>query len=124
MRLGGVAKASLEVDGLSLLDRSLRAAATADEVVVVGARVPTRHHVSWTVEDPPSGGPAAGLLAGLDRLDEEPDLVLVLAVDMPRVSGATVERLRSAISADPGCDGALLVDPDGRRQPLAALYRY
>jgi len=122
-RMGGADKAALEVDGVTLLERSLAAAVAALEVVVVGAEVPTSRPVTWTVEEPPSGGPAAAVLAGLDALTLDPDLVVVLAVDMPRVNAATVARLVWAAEADPGVDGAVLVDPHGRRQPLAAAYR-
>jgi CTP:molybdopterin cytidylyltransferase MocA len=52
-----------------------------------------------------------------------PDLVCALAVDMPKVDTGTVARLTWAVEADPAADGALLVDPAGRRQPLAAVYR-
>jgi molybdopterin-guanine dinucleotide biosynthesis protein A len=62
-------------------------------------------------------------LAGLDRLPVVPNLVAVLAVDMPKVNAGTVARLTWAVEADGGVDGALLVDPDGRRQLLAAVYR-
>jgi molybdopterin-guanine dinucleotide biosynthesis protein A len=122
-RLGGVDKAGLELDGVTLLERALAATGSALEVVVVGAEVPTSRAVTWTLEDPPSGGPAAGLLAGLDEFLVPPDLVAVLAVDMPKVNAGTVARLTWAVEADAALDGALLVDPDGRRQPLAAVYR-
>ena len=50
---------------------------------------PTRP-VTFTREDPPCGGPAAGLLAGLRRAAARPpDRSVVLAVDMPRVTPAT-----------------------------------
>ena len=69
---------------------------------------------------------AAGLLAGLRAFYREPDLVLVLAVDMPRVGPGTFARLLEAALA-PGRadrqDGALLVGAGGRRQPLCAVYR-
>jgi molybdopterin-guanine dinucleotide biosynthesis protein A len=122
-RLGGVDKAAIEVDGVSLLERALAAVAAATEVVVVGRPAPTSRPVSWTVEDPPSGGPAAGLLAGLDRFEAPPQLVAVLAVDMPRAHAGTVARLTWAVEGDPGVDGAVLLDADGRRQTLAAVYR-
>lgn len=122
-RMGGVDKASIELHGVTLLERSLAATLAATEVVVVGREVPTSRPVTWTVEEPAGGGPAAGLLAGLDRLPGVPDLVVVLAVDMPKVNAQTVARLTWAVEADPDVDGALLVDPDGRRQPLAAVYR-
>jgi molybdopterin-guanine dinucleotide biosynthesis protein A len=123
-RMGGVDKASIEIDGVTLLERSLAATMSALEVVVVGEQVPTSRAVTWTAEDPPSGGPAAGLLAGLDRFLVVPDLIAVLAVDMPRVNAGTVARLTWAVEADTGIDGAVLQDAEGRRQPLAAVYRH
>lgn len=122
-RMGGIDKATIEVGGVTLLERALAATRSAVEVVVVGGQVPTTRPVTWTREDPPGGGPAAGLLAGLDRFRRDPDLVCVLAVDMPDVDAGTVERLRRSLQADPAAHGACLVDPDGRRQPLAAVYR-
>lgn len=123
-RMDGVDKASIEIDGVTLLERSLAATISALEVVVVGDQVPTSRPVTWTREDPAGGGPAAGLLAGLDRFLRVPDLVAVLAVDMPRLHAGTVARLTWAVEADPAVDGAVLVDGTGRRQPLAAVYRH
>jgi molybdopterin-guanine dinucleotide biosynthesis protein A len=120
-RLGGVDKASIEIDGVTLLERALAATMSAAETVVVGDRVPTSRPVTWAREDPPGGGPAAGLLAGLDRLTSEPDLVCVLAVDMPRVNAGTLARLTWAVESSDG-DGAVLLDPAGSRQTLAAVY--
>lgn len=120
-RMGGVDKASIELDGVTLLERALAATVTAVEVVVVGEQVPTSRPVTWTREDPRGGGPAAGLLAGLDRFLRPPDLLLVLAVDMPKVTPGTFARLLEAI--EPASDGALLVDAGGKRQPLCAVYR-
>lgn len=121
-RLDGADKASIEVDGVTLLERALHAVTAAGEVVVVGEERPTTRPVTWTREDPPSGGPAAGLLAGLTRFAVPPPLVAVLAVDMPRVEPGTLARLIwAAEGAD--ADGAVLVDGDGRRQTLCAVYR-
>lgn len=122
-RMDGADKASLEVAGVTLLERALAATLTAREVVVVGTEVPASRPVTWTREDPPLGGPAAGILAGLDAFSYLPDLVVVLAVDMPRVNAGTVARLTWAVEADPDMDGAVLVDAAGRQQPLAAVYR-
>ena len=120
-RMDGADKAAIELDGVTLLERALAATVTALEVVVVGEQVPTTRPVTWTREDPRGGGPAAGLLAGLDRFLRPPDLVAVLAVDMPRVTPGTFARLTEATT--PAYDGAVLVDADGRRQPLCAVYR-
>ncbi|HSV37774.1 MAG TPA: NTP transferase domain-containing protein [Nocardioidaceae bacterium] len=122
-RMDGADKSSIELDGVTLLERALAATMTAVEVVVVGEQVPTTRPVTWTLEDPAGGGPAAGLLAGLDRFLREPDLVAVLAVDMPKVNAGTFARLTWSVEEDPLYDGAVLVDPEGRTQPLCAVYR-
>jgi molybdopterin-guanine dinucleotide biosynthesis protein A len=125
-RMGGVDKAGIELDGVTLLERALAATMTAFEVVVVGDQVPTTRPVTWTIEDPRGGGPAAGLLTGLGCFLRPPQLVQVLAVDMPRVTAGTFARLGEALAAPPGeppYDGALLVDEGGRRQSLCAVYR-
>lgn len=117
-RLAGFDKASVEVAGLTLLERALDALIDIDEVVVVGHNVPTERPVTFVREDPAQGGPAAGLLAGLRAFLRAPDWVVVLAVDMPLVTAQTIRRITSAQHAD----GAMLVDPDGRDQPLCAVY--
>jgi molybdopterin-guanine dinucleotide biosynthesis protein A len=118
VRLGGADKASIEVGGRTLLEHSLAALADATEVVVVGDEVPTTRPVTFTREDPAGGGPAAGLLAGLQRFARTPERVVVLAVDMPLVTRDTVGRLVSAATGD----GAVLVDPEGRTQYLCGAY--
>ena len=124
VRLGGVDKGSIEVHGRTLLEHALAATAEADEVVVVGPEVPTTRPVTWTIEEPAGGGPAAGLLAGLDALAVRPDLVCVLAVDMPRFSAATLDRLVDVLADDDEADAVCLVDDEHRKQWLAAVYRY
>ena len=121
--MDGIDKASLEIEGVTLLERALAATLSAAEVVVVGSPIAASRSVIWTREEPAGGGPAAGLLAGLDRFLAAPDLVVVLAVDMPRVNAGTVARLTWAVEASASVEGAVLVDEDGRRQTLAAVYR-
>ncbi|HSE10423.1 MAG TPA: NTP transferase domain-containing protein [Nocardioidaceae bacterium] len=125
VRLGGVEKASIEIHGQTLLEHALAGTAAADEVVVVGPELPTSRPVTWTRESPPGGGPAAGMLAGLGALAVRPELVCVLAVDMPRFSAATLDRLVDVLmSAGDEADGACLVDRAHHKQWLAAVYRY
>lgn len=121
-RMDGVDKAAIELDGLTLLERALAATMTAVEVVVVGHQVPTTRPVTWTMEDPRGGGPAAGLLTALGCFYRLPDLVQVLAVDMPHTTPGTFARLAAALQ-DPTADAAVLVDEGGRPQPLCAVYR-
>jgi molybdopterin-guanine dinucleotide biosynthesis protein A len=123
-RMDGADKAAIELRGVTLLERALAATVTAVEVVVVGEPVPTTRPVTFTLEDPRGGGPAAGLLAGLDALYRTPDLVMVLAVDMPRVTPGTFARLTAALLDADTSDGAALVGADGRHQPLCAVYRH
>ncbi|MXG88986.1 NTP transferase domain-containing protein [Nocardioides flavescens] len=117
-RLGGADKATLELAGRPLLAWTLAALERATEVVVVGDHVATPRPVRFTREDPPGGGPVAGLLAGCDALTGHPELVVVLACDMPLVGPATVARL---VTAAAGGDGAALVGLDGRRALAMAL---
>lgn len=124
VRLGGADKASIEIDGRTLLEHALVGTAAVDEVVVVGPEVPTSRPVTWTREDPAGGGPAAGLLAGLDALAVRPDLVCVLAVDMPRFTAGTLERLVGVLATAPDADAACLSDASGHKQWLAGVYRY
>jgi len=118
-RMDGIDKASIEIGGRTLLEICLDAFLDADEVVVVGPRtVRTTRPVTFTREDPPLGGPVAGLLTGVDMLLRPARLIGVLAVDMPRVSAYTFRRLREATE---GHDGAFLNDPSGRRQLCGVL---
>lgn len=130
-RMGGVDKAGLEVDGRPLLVLALAAVAGALETVVAGPEAPAlltglpeasaddvAASVRFVREHPAGGGPAAGLLAARDALTARAPHLLVLAVDMPRVSTSTVARLLEA-AADH--DGAVLVDSDGRRQLCLAV---
>jgi molybdopterin-guanine dinucleotide biosynthesis protein A len=119
-RLGGADKAAVQIGTRSLLDRSLDAVHGAAHIVVVGPARELPDGVLGTCEDPPGGGPVAGIAAALTGLRSS--LVVVLACDMPFVTAMTVERL-VACAGEPGTDGALLVDQDGRRQFLAAVYK-
>jgi len=128
-RLGGVPKPTVVLDGTSLLDHALAAARDADRTVVVGPDpvLPPGRDVLVAREDPPFGGPVAGLDAGLRALDAASGRgaapwVLVLAVDVPR-AGDAVPLLRAAVGPRDGDhDGAYLVR-DGRAQWLVGLYR-
>jgi molybdopterin-guanine dinucleotide biosynthesis protein A len=128
-RLGGVDKGGLVVAGQSLLDRVLLAAVAARHTVVVGEARPTVREVCWTREEPPGGGPLAGLAAGLSELDriaqsdDEQLPVIVLATDLPWLRPADLDRLLTALADDPAAEAAVFSDPEGRLQPLAAAYR-
>lgn len=123
-RLGGEAKAALVVEGRSLLATALAAAAGARRTVVVGDATAVPAGVRITREDPPFGGPAAAIAAGVGALAAEPgsDFTLVLACDMPK-SFAAVGELVTRAGTLAGTDGVVAVDEDGHRQQLLGLYR-
>jgi molybdopterin-guanine dinucleotide biosynthesis protein A len=117
-RFGGVDKAMLVLDGTSLLDRVLTATAGAVSTVVVGPVRTTYREVSWTVEDPPSGGPVAGLAAGLQH--GTAPVVVVVSCDLPWITQEDVTRLVNGLGDH---DGFGLRDTDGQEQQLATAYR-
>ncbi len=120
-RLGGVAKPLVEVRGRSMLQAALAATSAADLVVVVGA-VPVPQGVLQTVEDPPHGGPAAGLAAGLAALGTAAPWTVVLASDLPGVEHA-VPVLLAAAHDDPPVDGICFHDSESHPQWMLATYR-
>ncbi|SDK87557.1 Molybdopterin-guanine dinucleotide biosynthesis protein A [Cryobacterium psychrotolerans] len=148
-RLGGVDKAAVTIAGRTLLSRALDARALTARTVVVGpessrpAAGAAAAKVLWALEDPPLGGPAAGVAAGLAALERDAaagadaaaptaDWVLLLACDLPWAADAARILLDAAedaadAPADAGApdalDGIHLVDADGRDQWLAGLYR-
>jgi molybdopterin-guanine dinucleotide biosynthesis protein A len=122
-RLGGVDKPALVIGGSSLLDIALTACVGARNRVVVGPQRPTGVSVLWAREQPQGSGPLAALGAGLQTLPSGSDVVVVLAADLPLVDAAVVGRLRAAIEARADVDAAVVVDAEGRAQPLLAAYR-
>lgn len=119
-RLGGLRKPELPVAGRRLVDRALAAVAAARRVVVVGdAEVPDG--VPRTREDPPYGGPVAGLAAGMTFLDAHSPWTLVLASDLPEVESAVARLLQ--VTPTTSDEGVCLTGDDGRLQWLLGYYR-
>lgn len=75
--------------------------------------------VRWAHEQPPGGGPVAGLAAGLAALPDDVEVVGVVAGDAP-FAAAAVHRLTGALG---GGEALVGQDPRGRRQPLLGAYR-
>ncbi|WP_112241970.1 molybdenum cofactor guanylyltransferase [Kribbella monticola] len=117
-RFDGVDKALIQVDGVTLLDRVLTATTSARSTVVVGPERPVCRQVDWATEDPPSGGPVAGIAAGFGN--GESPLVVVVSCDLPWLTEADVATLVANIDDH---DGFGLRDSSGREQRLAAAYR-
>ncbi|PYG01024.1 Molybdopterin-guanine dinucleotide biosynthesis protein A [Georgenia satyanarayanai] len=123
-RLGGALKPQVEVLGRRLLDHVLDATGDASRVVVVAPEaVPVPDGVARTLEDPPHGGPVAGIVAGLRALGSGAPLVLLLACDLPGASAAVPRLLAAAEeSGATDADGLVLSDDGGREQWLLGLY--
>ena len=124
------------VAGRTLLSRVLDAVPLAARTVVVApdpvsaAAGDAAGQVHWTLENPPLGGPAAGVAAGLAELRNLPgepaEWVMLLACDLPWAAAAARLLLDElARSAGPPSlpDGFHLVDNDGHAQWLAGVYR-
>src|SRR5699024_3426980 len=108
-RLGGRDKAALQVAGTPLLQRALAACRGAQRVIVAG-QPPVPPGVHQVQEDPPSGGPVAGIVAGLARVCAP--WTLVLAVDQPAAARAVPGPLAAAVSDKRADGGAVRAGSD------------
>jgi molybdopterin-guanine dinucleotide biosynthesis protein A len=112
------------VDG-TVLDVVLAGVPDGLAIALVGPPRQTRRPVLTAREDPPGGGPAAGVAAGFAALTQAGRLgprVVVLAGDAP-FGPAAVPALLTAMDVDTFADVAVAVDPDGHVQPLLAVYQ-
>ena len=126
-RLGGVSKPDLTLGGVRVIDRVcgvLLQVCGAGCVAVVPPTVRVPEGVMRTLEDPPSGGPLAGIDAGLRALGVDDDvLVVVVSVDAPGVAGLLPALLGSPLG--PESEGRIAVggDPEPFDQYLMGVYR-
>ena len=138
-RLGGVSKADVIVGGRRMIDHLLDGLASLRPapgrvVVVAPAEVVLPGRVGRALEDPPLGGPVAGIAAGLSEaarlagLDGEVPApwTAVLSCDAPGAWSA-LPALTARASLIPGALDAeveaVVARIDGVGQPLLALYR-
>ncbi len=138
-RLGGVSKADVLVGGRRMIDHLLDGLASLRPapgrvVVVAPAEVVLPGRVGRALEDPPLGGPVAGIAAGLSEaarlagLDGEVPApwTAVLSCDAPGAWSA-LPALTARASLIPGALDAeveaVVARIDGVGQPLLALYR-
>lgn len=123
-RMGDVDKLGIVLTGLPLLAHACRAVDGARTLVVVGPAGlrGTPPQAIVTREQPPFGGPAAALGAGVAALGSHPaDLVVVLAADVPRAADAVAPLLAAATTCR---DGVVARSSDGHQQTLLAVYRH
>lgn len=110
----GADKAQVKVNGTRLIDAVC--ARIPDDVprIVVSPKPLGMPTVS---EDPPFGGPVAGIAAGLSRIDAP--FVAVVSVDAPR-SPELIPLLAQRVRD--GADVAVIEAVDGYLQPLCAVW--
>lgn len=131
-RLGHVSKADLVLGGRRLIDLvvdQLGAIVTGRIVVVAPSSVVMPVGVHRTMEDPPGGGPLAGIDAGLALVQSlggigTDDMVVICGVDTPAI-GELSPRLADALDAHPDADAAVIHggSPQSYRQYLQGIYR-
>lgn len=121
----GSDKSQLMLGGETMLRRAASALRTvSDRVTVVGVSPENSDGLPFIpdefgLDDGQRRGSIVGLHAALK--DSTAELTAVLACDMPFVDGELFKRLVSSILDD--VDAVVPVQPDGRLQPLCALYR-
>lgn len=116
-------KLAEKVEGRPLLDRALASLPEHATVVVVGPVRDVARPVIFTSEEPPGGGPAAGLVAGVSRaLAESPEAIVVLPADAP-LGGQAARILLSRLDAESSAEAVVGVDVHGREQPLQLALR-
>ena len=132
-RLGGVSKPDVVARGARLLDHVLNGVAAVRSplgggriVVVAPAEVEVPDGVLQALEDPPFGGPVAGIAAGLARLAAEPGgpapRTAALTCDAPESWRALPVLVRALGAAPGGCAGVCALDGD-YAQYLLGVYR-
>ncbi|MBA2538086.1 MAG: molybdenum cofactor guanylyltransferase [Deltaproteobacteria bacterium] len=116
-RFGGIAKHELVVDGERIFDRQVSVLAPRVSRIIVSSQ----HAIAGytTVADAvPDGGPLAGIAAGLAAVTTP--WLLVVAGDMPYLTGAVIDLVLGRIQA---CDDGVGIEIDGLPQPLICALR-
>jgi molybdopterin-guanine dinucleotide biosynthesis protein A len=114
-RMGGVAKHQLVVGGRTIFERltSVLAPRVQEILVATAADIPGYRCVHDVL---PDVGPLAGIAAGLEAALTP--WLLVVAGDMPHLTGAVVDELLAAAT---DVDDAVGVRIDGLPEPLVAM---
>ncbi|MGA9686264.1 MAG: molybdenum cofactor guanylyltransferase [Candidatus Sulfotelmatobacter sp.] len=117
----GANKAFVQLQGRSLLERTLDMARSAtSQVCIVGSREKFARFAPLVEDIFRNCGPLGGIHAALRA--STTDVNLMLAVDMPFVPSAFLKYLIQQARDSPGAT-AVLPRSNGRWQPLCAIYR-
>ncbi len=117
----GSDKTRARLGDATVLDHLLDALPRDWAVVCVGPQRPTRRAgLAWVREEPPGGGPVAGIAAALPLLDTA--VTVLVAGDMP-YAGRPAAALARHLGEHPAHGAVAAADADGRLQPLLAAFR-
>ncbi|MDO5682307.1 MAG: NTP transferase domain-containing protein [Propionibacteriaceae bacterium] len=126
-RLGTLPKCDLVFEGQTLLAHAMAAGQLACHQVVVGPPdLPVVDGVRLVREDPPFGGPVAGIAAGVRELAAAgctADWILITACDHPHAEAATAALIANLPELSTTIELVTPTDSTGHRQTLFALYR-
>lgn len=117
----GADKAQVRLNGVRLVDAVVSSIPPTMPYVVVS---PFDLGMDTVSEDPPFGGPVAGIAAGAKAL--ETPLIAVLSVDAPesaRLLPKLIEAVNSPTDAGALPDVAVAVDDEGVVQPLCGVWQ-
>ena len=120
-RFGGD-KLAADLHGLSLLERALTGLPSDAQLIIVGPEREIGRPAAFAREEPPGGGPAAAMIAGLRlALSTDTEAIVVLPGDAPAAGRAAMTLL--SILRSSGASAVLAVDGSGRAQPLQLALR-
>lgn len=117
----GIDKAALEFGESRLIELAARALSSVagERISIAGAnRDFAPQYPAFPDSDEADPGPMAGLRSALEYGTS--DWIAVIACDMPFVTGNVFSKLADEIE---DVDAVVPLQPDGRPQPLCALYR-
>ncbi len=117
----GSDKLGAPLHGSTVLETVVRSLPASWPLVAVGPARDCGRPVVWTREDPPGGGPLAGVAAGVAQVTT--DVVAVVAGDMPYAGPALVALVAALGAAPPEVGAVVAVDAHGVPNPLFAAYR-
>jgi molybdopterin-guanine dinucleotide biosynthesis protein A len=118
----GSDKLTADVDGRQLLDHALDGLPTGAAIALVGPPRSVARSVQVVAEDPPGGGPAAGLVAGLTwALATGAAAIVTLPGDAP-AGGEAAGHLLAELDRT-GAEAVVGVDRSGRDQVLQLALR-
>lgn len=113
-------KALIERDGRTLIANAVELLRSGtDELLIIGDPEKYAHIGPLVIADDTAGqGPLGGIVTALRYAWN--DRLVVLACDMPNITGAFIEHIKALSDAD---HDAVVAQCDGRLEPLAAVYR-